>query len=206
MIVGPRYKVCKRLGNAVYEKCQTQKYALRESRRLAARRMGGGRRPRQLSDYGKQLLEKQRVRVTYGMTEKQLSRYIDMANKRSGDSGSNLLILLETRLDNVIFRLGLSQTRRGARQMVSHRHIRVNDKKASIPSHHVSENDVITIRDKSKNSPLYTHIKEGEGEQGVPTWLVFDRKKMEGKVKNIPAKESIDALFDIGIVMEYYSR
>ena len=190
----------------MFEKCQTQKYALRESRRLAARRIGGGRRPRQLSDYGKQLLEKQRVRVTYGMTEKQLSRYIDMANKKRGDSGSNLLILLETRLDNVIFRLGLSQTRRGARQMVSHRHIRINDKKAGIPSHHVSENDVITIRDKSKNSPLYTHIKEGEGEQGVPTWLVFDRKKMEGKVKNIPTKESIDALFDIGIVMEYYSR
>ncbi len=205
MIVGPRYKVCKRLGNAVYEKCQTQKYALSESRRQAARRIGM-RRPRMPSDYGKQLLEKQRVRVTYGMTEKQLSRYVDMANKKQGDSGNNLLILLETRLDNVIFRLGLAQTRRGARQMVSHRHIRVNDKKAGIPSHHVSENDVITVREKSKNSPLYDHIKEAEKERSVPTWLVFDRSRMEGKVKNIPAKESIDALFDIGIVMEYYSR
>ncbi|MCH8888990.1 30S ribosomal protein S4 [Patescibacteria group bacterium] len=205
MIVGPRYKVCKRLGNSVYEKCQTQKYALRESRRQSGMRIGRGR-PRRLSDYGKQLLEKQRVRATYGITEKQLSRYVSMANKKQGDPGSNVLVLLETRLDNVLFRLGLATTRRGARQMVSHRHVRVNDKKASIPSHHVSANDVITVREKSKNSPLYAHIKEGEEERSVPTWLDFNRNKLEGKVKSIPTRESIEALFDIGIVMEYYSR
>ena len=130
MKTGPRYKICKRLGNGVFEKCQTQKFTLSESRRSFQ-----GRRPRQISDYGKQLLEKQRVRFTYGITEQQFVNYVNSATKKEGDAAATLLSTLERRLDNVVYRLGLAPTRRAARQMVVHGHILVNGKKAAIPSH-----------------------------------------------------------------------
>lgn len=145
MILGPRYKICKRLGNTVFEKCQTQKYAVAEARRGMKR----GRRPRQLSDYGKQLLEKQRVRFTHGISEKQLSGYVKAATSKQGEPTVTLRRLLEMRLDNVLFRLGLASTRRSARQMISHGHIMINGHKVTIPSYQTKVDEVITVRGKS---------------------------------------------------------
>lgn len=201
MKVGPRYKICKRLGNGVFEKCQTQKFTISEGRRRV--RM---RRPRQMSDYGKQLLEKQRVRYTYGITERQLVNYVKQSTKGNGDAIETLLGTLERRLDNVVYRLGLAPTRRAARQMVSHEHILVNGKKAGIPSHILKQDDIVTIKEKAKKSHLFVDLVERQTEWKSPTWLNFNIKKMEGVVKNMPNKENTETMFDLGVVMEFYSR
>lgn len=204
MIVGPKYKICKRLGNGVFEKCQTQKYTLSEARRDSQR---GRKRPRMLSDYGKQLIEKQRVRFTYGITERQLTRYVREAMEKKGvDVQDTILQTLEKRLDNIVFRLGLAPTRRAARQMVSHGHITVNNKKASIPSHIVSIEDTIGIRERSEKTLLFNSLKDRLTEYKIPGWLTFNEKKMEGKVKSDPTKDNTEAMFDLTVVMEFYSR
>mgnify|MGYP000353769686 CR=1 FL=1 len=203
MIVGPRYKICKRLGNSVFEKCQTQKYTVSESRRGMGR---GGRRPRQLSDYGKQLLEKQRVRFTYGISEKQLSGYVKTATAKGGDPVTRLRQLLEMRLDNVVFRLGLASTRRAARQMVSHGHIRVNGGKVTVPSYQTKVGDNITVKDKSKDSPLFKELEEHQKEHRAPQWLLFNEKKLEGTIKSLPSTEDAETAYDLTVVMEFYSR
>jgi small subunit ribosomal protein S4 len=203
MITGPRYKICKRLGNGVFEKCQTQKYAVSESRRGMGSR---GRRPRQLSDYGKQLLEKQRVRFTYGISEKQLSGYVQKAVLKQKDPVTKLRQLLEMRLDNIVFRLGLAPTRRAARQAVSHGHIKVNGGKVTIPSYQTKVGDSVTIRDKSKESPLFTELEERHMESTSPKWLLFNPKKIEGIIKSLPGVDDAETSYDLTIVMEFYSR
>ena len=206
MKTGPRYKICKRLGNSVFEKCQTQKFVLSEARRSAVRKTTG-RRPRAPSDYGKQLLEKQRARLTYGLTEKQLVRYVRGAGSlKSSDTVTVLLQALETRLDNIVFRLGLAPTRRAARQMVSHGHIRVNTKRATIPSYHIEEGDILSIREKSRDSALFGELKESLKEHKAPTWLSFDEKKLEGSIKSLPTKETVDTQLDLTVILEFYSR
>jgi small subunit ribosomal protein S4 len=202
MKVGPRYKVCKRLGNGVFEKCQTQKYALSEGKKT----FSAGRRPRQLSDYGKQLLEKQRVRYTYGITEKQLTKYVKEAVAKDGEATEAILSTLERRLDNIVYRIGLAPTRRAARQMVVHGHILVNGKKAAIPSHIIKQDDVITVKESSKNTSLFADLTDRQSDMRTPTWLTFNVKKMEGVVKNMPNKDNTETMFDLGVVMEYYSR
>lgn len=164
------------------------------------------KRPRQVSDYGKQLLEKQRVRFTYGITEKQLVNYVNDATKKTGDATESLLGTLERRLDNVVYRLGLAPTRRAARQMVVHGHILVNGKKAAIPSHIVKQDDKITVKEKTKQSNLFIDLSDRQAEWRAPNWLSFNLKKMEGAVKNIPTKDNTETTFDLGVVMEYYSR
>jgi len=204
MKVGPRYKVCKRLGNGVYEKCQTQKFTLSEARKKT--RMTG-RRPRQLSDYGKQLIEKQRVRVTYGITEKQLVKYVKGASQKKGSEvTAELLSTLERRLDNIVYRVGLAPTRRAARQMVVHGHILVDGKKAAIPSHVIKEGEKISVRDKSKDSSLFEAFKDRQADMSVPTWMTFNSKKMEATLKAEPTKDNTETMFNLGVVMEYYSR
>lgn len=204
MKIGPRYKICKRLGSSVYEKCQTQKFTISESRKKIQRK---GRRPRMMSDYGKQLIEKQRMRLTYGLTEKQLSRYVKISLGKKGISATEKLFeLLETRLDNVVYRLGLVPTRRSARQLVSHGHVEVNGIKVTIPSYHVSVSDNITIREKSRSGGFFEDFAERSKEHTVPTWLTCNTKKIEGIVKSLPNRENTEAQFDTTVVMEYYSR
>lgn len=206
MIVGPRYKVCKRLGNGVYEKCQTQKFTLSEARKTAGRRMGG-KRPRMMSDYGKQLIEKQRVRFTYGITEKQLTKYVKNAIEgKDVDVTETLIRTLESRLDNVIYRLGMAPTRRAARQMVSHGHVMVNGKKVSIPSFSIETGDKITVREGSKDKGMFTDIADRMADHRAPAWLVFDGKKLEGSISGEPTKDNTDAMFDLTVVLEFYSR
>ena len=124
MIIGPKYKICKRLGGAVFEKCQTQKFTLAEARKKTTKSQG--KRPNAMSDYKRQLLEKQKMRYTYGLSERQLSGYVAQSVEKSAHPGDALMLRLESRLDNVVYRLGLAKTRRLARQMVSHGHILVN--------------------------------------------------------------------------------
>lgn len=204
MIIGPRYKICKRLGNGVFDKCQTQKFSVAESRKKAG---GKDSRPRMLSDYGKQLLEKQRVRFTYGITESQLAKYVEESSiAKGGNHADTLLRMLECRLDNIVYRMGLAPTRRAARQAVVHGHVAVNGKKVTIPSYSVSEKDTVSIRERSRTSPLYEGAKERIQEWTRPMWLTFDIKKFEGTLKNTPSKENTDTVFNLSAVLEYYSR
>jgi small subunit ribosomal protein S4 len=203
MIIGPKFKIAKRLGAPVFEKTQTAKFELSLARSANKRT---GRRPGQMSDYKRQLLEKQKMRFTFGISEKQLRRYVDEATAKSHQPVALLIERLETRLDNVVYRLGLAKTRRLARQLVSHGHICVNGKRMTIPSHKVSIEDVITVREGSKGSVLFLSLAETHDSASVPAWLKFDAKKLEGTILAKPVYNPIEYLFDPEQVMEYYSR
>ena len=200
MLTKPKYKICKRLGNGVYEKCQTQKFALSEARVKKT-----FKRRRNLSDFGRQLLEKQKVRYAYGITEKQLRKYVASAIK-SKEPATDLFRGLETRLDNTVYRLGFAPTRRAARQMVSHGHILVQNKKMTIPSHIVKAGDTISIRESSKTKPLFTINADTISKHVAPKWLSVDAKKLTATVKSIPEFTASDTIFDFPAVFEFYSR
>lgn len=195
-----KYKICKRLGSSVFEQCQTQKFTLSEARSSKMRR-----RRRNVSDYGKQLLEKQKLRFTYGLTEKQLTKYVNEANNNP-EPRLALNKLLELRLDNIIYRVGLTPTRRSARQLASHGHITVNGKKTNVPSRQLKIGDAIAVREGSKDSPLFAEIIKGEKTEALPNWLVFDAKNLSGQVKGEPVISVGDSLIDYSAVFEYYSR
>lgn len=202
MKIGPKFKIAKRLGAPVFEKTQTQKFALSQAR-------GGGKnqkRPGQMSDFKRQLLEKQKMRFVYGITEKQLQRYVNESIARSHQPAALLTERLESRLDNVVYRMGLAKTRRFARQVVSHGHIKVNGKRYTIPSHEVKVGDVIEVRDGSRQSGIFAPLAESYDAAGVPVWLTFDVKKMAGEVKGTPMSQPTERLFDVEQVLEYYSR
>lgn len=203
MKIGPKYKIAKRLGAPIFEKTQTPKFELSVARSANQHR---GRRPGQSSDYKRQLTEKQKMRFTYGISEKQLRRYVDEATEKSNQPVSVLMDRLETRLDSVIYRLGLAKTRRLARQMASHGHFCVNGKKMTVPSHKVKVGDLISIREGSRQSVLFVTLAETHEPASVPAWLSYDVKKMEGVVKGAPTFTTSEALFDPEQVMEYYSR
>jgi small subunit ribosomal protein S4 len=201
MIIGPKFKIAKRLGATIFEKTQTQKFALSLARAGKTRR-----RPGQMSDYKRQLIEKQKLRFTYGITEKQLRRYVDDATEKSNQPITVLMERLESRLDNVIYRLGLAKTRRFARQVVAHGHIFVNGRRLSIPSYKTKIGDVITVREGSKQSGLFVQIADTHEAVGVPAWLTIDIKKLTASMTGMPVFNPVEALFDPEQVMEYYSR
>lgn len=203
MKIGPKFKIAKRLGAPIFEKTQTQKFALSEAR--GGRRKKGGR-PGAMSDFKRQLLEKQKMRFSYGISEKQLRKYVDEAVAKSNQPIPHLMMKLEMRLDNVAYRLGLAKTRQMARQMASHGHLTVNGKKFTIPSHQVKIGDVIGVREGSKKAVMFENFAEKHESAGVPAWLKFDVKKMEGRIEGIPGYEPSETLFDPEQVMEYYSR
>lgn len=203
MKIGPKFKIAKRLGAPIFEKTQSAKFELSLAR-AGARRTN--KRPGQASDYKRQLIEKQKMRFTYGLTEKQLRRYIDEAMEKSSQPVAVLMERLESRLDNVVYRLGLAKTRRLARQIVSHGHICLNGKKMTIPSHKVKVGDVITVREGSRHSVLFVNLAETHEAVGVPAWVAFDAKKLEGSMKSVPIYSQAGSLFDPDQVMEYYSR
>ncbi|MCA9353977.1 MAG: 30S ribosomal protein S4 [Candidatus Kaiserbacteria bacterium] len=203
MKIGPKFKIAKRLGAPIFEKTQSAKFELSLARGTNARR---GRRPGQMSDYKRQLIEKQKMRFTYGISEKQLRRYVDEAVEKSHQPVALLMDRLESRLDNVIYRMGLAKTRRLARQIVSHGHICVNGKKMTIPSHRVKVGDVVSIREGSRQTGLFVNLSETHEAAGVPAWVTFDVKKMEGTMKSAAVYNPAESLFDPEQVMEYYSR
>lgn len=201
MKIGPKFKIAKRLGAPIFEKTQTQKFALSEAR-------GGRRRkrPGSMSDYKRQLIEKQKMRFTYGITEKQLRRYVTEAVAKSHQPIALLMSRLESRLDNVVYRMGLARTRRLARQMVSHGHFTVNGKKMTIPSHKVSVGDDVAVREGSKVTGLFVGLIDTYEPAGVPSWLKFDVKKLSGSMSGEPLYDPTETLFDPEQVLEYYSR
>lgn len=203
MKIGPKYKLAKRLGASIFEKTQTQKFALAQER-AAMKKGGRGRGP---SEYGKQLLEKQKVRVTYGLSEKQFSTYVARAMQGHGRVPVEVLNeLIEMRLDNVVYRLGLASTRRAARQMVSHGHITVNGIKSTIPSRALRVGDAIGVRTGSKDRVLFANHAEAFAERTLPSWLTWDPKKMEGSVKEVPPFDVTLTAGDLHTVMSFYSR
>lgn len=166
------------------------------------------RKPRQsfrkMSDYGLQLREKQRAKFIYGVQEKQFRNTFEKAAKRKGITGENLLVMLEERLDNVVYRMGLAMTRREARQLVVHSHFTVNGKKVNIPSYQVKPGDVVKVKAKSQQSPKFKEIKEMQ--VGVPGWLSVDREKLEGTVLADPTRDQIDTPIEERLIVELYSK
>ena len=158
------------------------------------------------SEYGLQLNEKQKVKFIYGVLEKQFRKYYVMATKKQGITGEMLLQILESRLDNVVFRLGLANTRREARQIVNHGHITVNGQKVDIPSYLVKPGDVIAVREKSKNSVRIKEIVETNANRIVPKWLSMDKNTLTGKVITLAARDDIDYEVEEHLIVELYSK
>lgn len=205
MKIGPKYKICKRLGSRVFDKCQTQKFALSEER--AKKNVSIKKRPGQMSEYGKQFIEKQKMRYTYGIAEKQLTKYIKEAIARKGSKPAIQLIEnLESRLDNIVYRLGLAKSRQMARQMVSHGHITINGKKITIPSYKVSKGMKISVRKGSISNALFSNVKDELKEHKNPSWIIFNEKDLKGEIKGKPLINPTELLFDVNSVLEFYSR
>lgn len=194
-----KYRIAKRLGAAIFEKTQSQKFSLAEARALK-----NGKRRRPLSDFGKQLLEKQKARFTYGLLEHQFARYVGKAMDEAQPAAA-LHRMLETRLDSVAYRLGLASTRRAARQMVTHGHLTVNGKRMNVPSHAVRIGDTIAVREGSKTSSLFAGIAEKE-QHNPPAWLAFDAATLKGSVTALPNYIPGEGAADYAQVIEFYSR
>ncbi len=161
---------------------------------------------RKVSEYGLQLKEKQKAKFIYGVMEKQFRGYYDKAKKMQGVTGENLLKLLERRIDNVVFRLGIASTRRQARQIVRHGHILVNGKRLDIPSALVYEGDVITIAEKSRSNAFFKELAENYSALSVPAWLEADTSNLSGKVTRYPNREEIDVPVSEQAIVELYSK
>jgi small subunit ribosomal protein S4 len=201
MISKPKFKICRRLGPGVYDKCQTSKFTVASAK-------GGSltaRRPKALSEYGAQLVEKQKIRFSYGITERQLSNYVKKASNTKGTGTAEVLYQgLESRLDNAVYRMGLAASRRAARQMVSHGHFIVNSKRVTIPSYEVKSGDVIKIREGSKGKGIFSNIAEKIKDYNPPAWVAFDASVMEGKILDKP--KNTESFIDLNAVLEFYSR
>lgn len=198
-----KYKIGRRLGAGVFEKCQTTKFAVSEARHL---KNSKNRHPKPLSGYATQFIEKQKVRFMYGISERQFSNYVNEAVSRKGDSSETerLFEILESRLDNVVYRFGITNSRRLSRQMVSHGHIVVNGKKVTIPSLRVKVGDIISVREGSKKSVLFGDMVNKTKDYTCPNWLSFDAEKLSGKVQGKP--KDIEGFIDLNTVLEFYSR
>ena len=197
-------KLCRREGQKLFlkgERCYSTKCAL-EKRNYAPGQHGQARKKQ--SDYGNQLREKQKAKRFYGVQETQFRNLFDKAAKKSGKTGDNLLIMLETRLDNAVFRLGFAASRKEARQLVTHGHFTINGKKANIPSMEVKAGDVIAVKSKSQQSPKFKEIKDIQ--ITVPQWMDVDVNKLEGKILALPTREQIDTPIAEHLIVELYSK
>jgi len=200
MKLGPKYKLARRLGAPIFEKTQTAKFAASKDKKKV-----GFSRPK--SAYGTQMNEKQKTRFTYGISEKQFKNYVKkVLDSRGGSQADKLFEMLEKRLDNTVYRTGFSTTRRQARQVVSHGHILVNDKKVTIPSYALKAGDKITIRKGSEGAGLFKNLDERYKEITVPEWITFDVKTKEAVVSGSPKSKPSELMFDLEAVFEYYRR
>lgn len=199
-------RLCRREGLKLYlkgDRCFTPKCAA-ERKAYAPGQHGQGRK--KVSEYGLQLREKQKARRIYGILEKQFRRYFEKAERQSGITGENLLRLLERRLDNVVYRLGLGSSRSEARQLVLHGHFMVNGRKVNIPSYLIRVGDVITVREKSKESPKIKELLERAGDRTPPAWLELEAEQARARVVDLPARDQIDATVQEHLIVELYSR
>lgn len=203
---GPACRICRREGEKLFlkgERCLSEKCSFNRKGYIPGEH-GQGRK--KVSEYGLQLREKQKLRRMYGILEAQFARYFDLAEKRRGITGENLLQILETRLDNVVYRLQLASSRREARQMVRHGFFRLNGEKVNIPSYQVKAGDVIQLKEKALESPHIKGILEANNGQNIPEWLDLDTNSWVGRVKNMPSREQIDVPIQEHLIVELYSR
>ncbi|MDA3977756.1 MULTISPECIES: 30S ribosomal protein S4 [Gallibacterium] len=202
--LGPKLKLSRREGTDLFLKSGVR--AIESKCKIdTAPGQHGARKPR-LSDYGSQLREKQKVRRMYGILERQFRNYYKEANRLKGNTGENLLVLLEGRLDNVVYRMGFAATRAEARQLVSHKAIVVNGRVVNIPSYQVSVDDVIAVREKSKKQARIKASLELAEQREKPTWLEVDAAKMEGVFKRIPERSDLSADINEHLIVELYSK
>jgi small subunit ribosomal protein S4 len=203
---GPVCKLCRREGTKLFlkgDKCYTEKCPV-VRRPFPPGQHGQGRRPK-MSEYGVQLREKQKVRRTYGVMEKPFHRYFKVASRRRGVTGATLLQLLERRLDNVVYRMGLASSRPEARQLVRHGHFEVNGHKVDIPSYQTRPDDVIQVRASSRSKARFPIVKE-TAPRGVPPWLEVDMAELKGKVLRLPTREEVEVPVQERLIVEWYSR
>lgn len=199
--IGPRGKMCRRLEYPVFE---SPKFI--SPRKSYAPGQHGQSRRRKLSNYGIQLREKQRIKYLYGVLEKQFRNYFKKASAQAGPTGQNLLKLLERRLDNTVYRIGLAPTRRAARQLVSHRHFLVNNRIVNIPSFLLKPGDMIQVREKGKKLEIFhDSMRKIEGDNPSP-WLTIDKAKLAGSFDGIPERDQIPEPFNEQLVVELYSK
>lgn len=201
MKIGAKYKIARKLRSKIFEKTQTQKYAVREEKKLKNKPW----RPK--TDFGNQLNEKQKARMFYIVSEKQFRNYVTKAlSDKTGSPAANLLSLLEKRLDNVVWRSGILPTHLSARQAVAHGHFLVNGRKVYTPSYHLREGDKISIREGSKGSKLFSEVESKLATLQFPAWLSVNAKDKEITVKSESVTVDGELFFDLGQVIEYYQR
>jgi len=201
MINKPKYKLARRLGAHIFEKTQGPKFALR------AERKGGKSSYHPKGEYATAMLEKQKVRYTYGILERQFKKYVkESVAKKGTNTVQALFERLETRLDNVVYRLGIAPTRLAARQMVSHGHITINEKRTNVPSHMVSIGDVVSVRLGSFKKPIFKDYDEKMKKVSIPAWISYDADKKIAKLVSVPKWNPVENLFNLGQVIEFYSR
>lgn len=207
---GPVCKLCRREGEKLFLKgsrCLTPKCSV-ERRAYPPGQHGreGQYRRGRASDYLLQLREKQKARRIYGVFERQFSNYFVKAEKRPGLTGTNLLVMLESRLDNVLYRLGFADSRAQARQLVAHGHVTLNGRKTNIPSAQVSGGDTVAVRSESLRRPYFKTLRQDLDERRVPRWLSLDSRNLSAKIMSLPTREDIDVSLNEQLIVEYYSR
>ena len=203
---GPACKLCRREGKKLYlkgERCTSGKCAL-DRRSTAPGQHGAAKK--KMGEYGMQLREKQTTRRYYGVLERQFKNYYEEAARKEGMTGENLLVLLERRLDNVVFRMGLAESHREARQLVLHAHFTLNGKKVNVPSILVKPGDVIAVKEASRASAKFKALAEALESKNAPKWLDVDKTNLQAKVVTFPAREDIDFEFNEQLIVELYSK
>ena len=204
---GPVCKLCRREGMKLFlkgDRCLGPKCAI--ERRNTRPGQHGAARGRKMSGYALQLREKQKVRRTYGVLERQFRRYYDIAASRPGKTSDNLLHMLEMRLDNIVYRLGFADSRAQARQLVTHGHFRVNGRKLDIPSATLKPGDEVTVRENSRNLEYFKTRALMLNTRGVPSWLRLDTTALSGRILAVPTRQDLELPFDEALVVEYYQR
>ena len=205
---GPVCRLCRREGMKLFlkgERCYAEKCAI-EKRNVPPGQQGRRRRPNKVIGYGSQLREKQKFKRTYGGLESQFRRYFATAERHRGITGETLLQLLERRLDNVVYRLGLATSRPQARQLVRHGHVRVNGKRADVPSFSLKAGDAVTVRERSSKKPSIVYAMEEVKGRGIPGWLEFDASTMTGRVATLPTRDEINLPVQEQLIVELYSK
>jgi len=205
---GPVCRLCRREGMKLFlkgERCYAEKCAI-EKRNVPPGQQGRRRRPTKVMGYGSQLREKQKVKRTYGVLESQFRRYFAAAERQRGITGETLLQLLERRLDNVVYRLGLATSRPQARQLVRHGHVRVNGKRADVPSFSLKAGDAVTVKERSSKKPSIVYAMEEVKGRGIPGWLEFDASTMTGRVATLPTRDEINLPVQEQLIVELYSK
>ena len=203
---GPVCKQCRRENTKLFlkgDKCFSEKCPISKGANVPGQH---GARRTKLSPYGVQLREKQKVRRYYGVLEGQFAHYFELATKMDGQAGENLLIALESRMDNVVFRMGIAPSRTLARQIVSHAHLTVNGQTVTIPSYIVKAGDVVCVKENRKGNKYFTALKETKASNTLVKWVEFDREKLEGKVLALPTREDIDSQIAEHMIVELYSK